>query len=32
VGFMWHHTKSIRYKEENLVSEVGPGHVLGGLG
>lgn len=21
VGFMWHHMRSIRYKEENLVSD-----------
>lgn len=31
VGFMRHHTQSIKYKEENLVSEGrwGAGHVLG---
>lgn len=29
VGFMRHHTQSIKYKEENLVSEAGVEQVLG---
>ena len=29
VGFMRHHTQSIKYKEESLVSEAGAGRVLG---